>query len=63
MTSWNKDFLLDFIRIYKEEECFWKVKSVSYPDKQKREKSYQRLLSKVREQNRDAQKDVIIKKN
>ena len=62
MASWNKKFLLEFNRIYKETECLWKVKSDSYHDKQKREKSYQRLLSKVREQNPDAQKDVIIKK-
>ena len=62
MASWNKEFLLQFIRIYKKEECLWKVKSESYRDKQKREKSYQRLLSKVREQNPDAQKEVVIKK-
>ena len=63
MASWNKEFLLEFIRIYKEEECLWKVKSDSYHDKPKREMSYKGLLSKVREQNADAKKDVIIKKN
>ncbi|GFS18660.1 hypothetical protein ElyMa_006853600 [Elysia marginata] len=62
MTCWNKEFLLEFINMYREEECLWKVKSPSYYDKQKREKSYRRLLFKVREINPKAQRQDITKK-
>ncbi|RUS88486.1 hypothetical protein EGW08_003744 [Elysia chlorotica] len=62
MTSWNRESLLDFIRIYKEEECLWRVKSDGYHDKEKCEKSYQRLLLFMRQQYPGAQKDDIRRK-
>ena len=61
-ASWSKEFLLGFIRIYREEECLWKVKSESYHDKQKRDKSYEKLISFVRELYPGAEKDVVTKK-
>jgi len=40
IVTWSKDFLLDFIELFRQEECLWKVKSKDYYYRSKKDVSY-----------------------
>ena len=40
MATWSKDFLLEFIELFRQEECLWKVKSKDYYNRSKKDESY-----------------------
>ena len=39
--------LIEFIELYRSEECLWKIKSPSYSNRNLKEQAYQRLLQFV----------------
>jgi len=49
MATWSKDFLLEFIELFRQEECLWKVKSKDYYNRSKKDASYRTLIGKVQE--------------
>ena len=61
MTTWLKDFLLQFIELFRQ-ECLWKVKSKDYYNRSKKDASYKTLIGKVQEVEPDATRDTVVKK-
>ena len=62
MATWSKDFLLEFIELFRQEECLWKVKSKDYYNRSKKDASYGTLIGKVQEDEPDATRDTVVKK-
>jgi hypothetical protein len=63
MATWSKDFLLDFIELFRQEECLWRVKSKDYFNRSKKDSSYQILIGKLQEVEPDATRDTVVKKS
>lgn len=61
MTSWSKEQLLQFIDMYRSNECLWKIKSKEYNNKNLKEKSYAKLIRSVRGFDPKV-KDSVVKK-
>ncbi|KAG8295247.1 hypothetical protein J6590_083976 [Homalodisca vitripennis] len=61
MAAWTKDCLLEFIELFRGEECLWKITSKDYHNKTK-EESYKRLVEKVKEIHPDANNAVVTRK-
>ena len=47
MACWAHSALMEFIELYRSEECLWKIKSPSYSNRNLKEQAYQRLLQFV----------------
>jgi 5-methylcytosine-specific restriction endonuclease McrA len=62
MATWSKDFLLEFIELFLQEECLWKVTSKDYYNRSKKDASYRTLIGKVQEAEPDATRDTVVKK-
>lgn len=62
MSSWSKDFLLEFIELFRGQECLWKLTSKEYHNKNKREEAYKILVDKVKEIDKQADKQQVLKK-
>jgi hypothetical protein len=54
MATWSKDFLLEFIELFRAERCLWKVKSKGYYNRSKKDASYRTQIGKVHEGEPDA---------
>jgi hypothetical protein len=63
MATWSKDFLLEFIELFRQEESLWKVTSKDYCNRSKKDANYRTLIGKVQEVEPDATRDTVIKKN
>jgi hypothetical protein len=63
MATWSKDFLLEFIELFRQEECLRKVKSKDYYNRSKKDASYRTLIGKVQEVEPDATRDTVVKKS
>ncbi|KAL1488693.1 hypothetical protein ABEB36_014492 [Hypothenemus hampei] len=50
----GKQFIIDFIEIYREFPCLWRVKSVEYRDRIKKNQTYGVLLEKYKEMDNNA---------
>jgi len=61
MATWSKDFLLEFIELFRQEECLWKAKSKYYYNISKKDTSYRTLSGKVEEVEPDATRDTVVK--
>ena len=61
MATWSKDFLLEFIELFRQEECLWKVKSKDYYNRSKKDASYRTLIGKVQQVEPDAARDAVVK--
>ncbi|CAH2085195.1 unnamed protein product [Euphydryas editha] len=62
MVSWTKEFLLEFIELFKAQEPLWFIKSKDYYNKQKRNQCYDLLLEKLKSIDPNASRDTITKK-
>jgi FMN-dependent NADH-azoreductase len=62
MATWSKDLLLEFIELFRQEECLWKVTSVDYYNRSKKDASYRTLIGKVQEVEPDATRDTVVKR-
>ena len=63
MAAWSKDFLLEFIELFRQEECLWKVKSEDYYNRSRKDATYRTLIGKVQEVKPDATRDTVVTKN
>jgi hypothetical protein len=60
MATWSKDFLLEFIELFRAEECLWKVKSEYYYNRSNKDASYRTLIGIVQEVEPDATRDKVL---
>jgi hypothetical protein len=60
MPTWSKDSLLEFIQLFRQEECLWKVKLKDYYNKSKKDGRYRILIGKVQAVEPDATSVCII---
>lgn len=58
----SREFLSEFIDLYRENECLWKIKSKDYSDKHKKNAAYIILIDKLKEVEPEATKEMVIKK-
>lgn len=58
----SREYLTNFISLYKENSCLWKVKSKDYSDKQKKNAAYEVLIEKLKEVDPAANKDAVIRR-
>lgn len=49
VMEWSRDFVIEFIEVYKGLPCLWKVTSPEYKDRDKKSHAYNVLLEKGRE--------------
>jgi len=61
VATWPKDFLLEFIELFRQEECLWKIKSKDYYKRSKKDASYRTLIRKVQEIESDVTRDTVVK--
>ncbi|KAF5281638.1 hypothetical protein FQA39_LY17753 [Lamprigera yunnana] len=54
--------LEEFIATYRSEPCLWRIKSREYHDRDVREAAYDRLITKLKEIEPDANKSSVVKK-
>nr|CAH7721998.1 unnamed protein product [Callosobruchus chinensis] len=58
----NKRILEDFIEIYRNNPCLWKVKRKEYHDRAKKEAAYELLIKKLKEIEPNADKAAVVRK-
>lgn len=58
----NKDFLIEFIELYRSYPCLWKVKSQAYSNKLKKNQAYDVLVCKYRQVNHTATRETVVKR-
>ncbi|XP_066951270.1 uncharacterized protein [Macrobrachium rosenbergii] len=61
-TSADKQYWEEFIELYRQHPCLWKMKSKDYSDKGKRNKAYNVLAEKLRERDATATRVTVAKK-
>jgi len=62
LATWSKDFLLEFIKHFQQEECLWKVNSKDYYNGSKKDPSYLILIEKVHEVEPDSTRETAVEK-
>ncbi|GFO44945.1 hypothetical protein PoB_007145000 [Plakobranchus ocellatus] len=62
MASWSKEKVLQFIELYRSEECLWRLKSKDYSNRFLKEKAYKKLVAFVKTIDSAANKDHVLKK-
>ena len=55
----SREFLTEFIHMYREYPCLWKVKSKEYSDRVKKNLAYEHLTTKLKEIDPDANKEKL----
>lgn len=55
-------FLSEFIHLYRDNPCLWKIKSKEYSDKNKKNVAYEQLRIKLSEIDPEATKEAVVKK-
>lgn len=62
LRQWSREFFTEFIELYRNFPCLWKVKSSEYSDREKKNQAYAVLVNKFQEVDRAATKDTVTKK-
>lgn len=55
-------FWREFIEIYKQHPCIWKVKSKEYSDRNMKNAAYETLVNKLKEKDENANRESVVKK-
>jgi len=58
----SREFLTEFVHMYREYPCLWKVKSKEYSDRVKKNLAYEHLTKMLKEIDLDANKEKVVKK-
>jgi hypothetical protein len=56
----HREFLSEFIDLYRENQCLWRIKSQDYSDRNKKNLAYEALVEKLREIDLEANKEKVI---
>lgn len=59
---WTKAQTIEFIELFREKECLWRVKSKDYSNRLKKERAYDELLEFVKTFYPDANRDTVCSK-
>jgi len=65
IRQWSKEFTVDFIELYRNYPCLWRIKSSEYTEysgRNKRNNAYENLCSKLKEIDETATKETVVKK-
>lgn len=62
LRMFSHEFLIEFIDLYRENECLWKIKSKEYSDRNRKSQAYNILIGKLKEVEPDTDRDAVIKK-
>lgn len=62
MSSISREFLIDFLELYKSFPCLWYIKSKDYSDRDKKRQAYEILIEKYKEVDKAATKETVVKK-
>jgi len=62
LRSFTKDFMIEFIELYKSYPCLWKTKSKDYMNRSKKDAAYETLLKKLQEVEPNATKKTVKSK-
>uniref|UniRef100_A0A2A4JLJ7 MADF domain-containing protein n=1 Tax=Heliothis virescens TaxID=7102 RepID=A0A2A4JLJ7_HELVI len=58
----SREWLEEFITMYRNEPCLWQIKSKAYRDQRERDKSYSKLVEKLKEIDKNADEEAVKKK-
>ena len=58
MASWSKERIIEYLKLYRKQECLWNIKSKEYSNCFLQEKSDQLVLNFVSEFNKTSDKDT-----
>lgn len=58
----DRTFWREFIAMYKQHECIWKVKSKEYSDRNMNNAAYEKLVNKLKEKDENTNRDSVVKK-
>lgn len=59
IRSYSKEFISEFIELYKSYPCLWKVKAKEYMDRNKKNEAYKVLVQKLQEVEKNATKEMV----
>lgn len=62
MSKKEKEFLIEFIELYKTFPCLWKIKSREYSDRNAKSQAYEILVEKMRSVDESANRETVVKK-
>ncbi|XP_045462488.1 uncharacterized protein LOC123672444 isoform X1 [Harmonia axyridis] len=62
LRCFSREFLYEFIDLYKQFPCLWQVKNRDYSDRHKKNAAYKKMIKKVREVDKKATREKVIKK-
>ncbi|KAG8230157.1 hypothetical protein J437_LFUL010408 [Ladona fulva] len=62
LRCWNKERVIGFLKVYKENPCLWKVKSKEYTNKNLKNEAYEKLIAYCKPVFPEADKGFVIKK-
>ncbi|CAD7078408.1 unnamed protein product [Hermetia illucens] len=57
-----REFLIEFIELYRSFTCLWLVKSKEYSDRNKKDLAYIELVKKFKEFDPSADRNTVVKK-
>ncbi|KAL4719703.1 hypothetical protein ACJJTC_007892 [Scirpophaga incertulas] len=63
VRNYSKEFLTQFIDLYKSLPALWKIKSKEYSDRNKKNEAYHLMIEKLKEVEPNATRDTVTKKN
>ncbi|CAI6377402.1 unnamed protein product [Macrosiphum euphorbiae] len=62
VRCWSKEFLTDFLNIYKSFSCLWKSKSKDYSNKHLRNDAYDEMVNFCKPSFPEANREFVVKK-
>lgn len=58
----EKQFWAEFIELYRQNECLWRIRSKDYINKRKKNEAYELLAEKLKEKDSDATIETVKKR-
>ena len=58
----EKQFWAEFIELYRQNECLWRIRSKDYLNKLKKNEAYELLAEKLKEKDSDATIETVKKR-
>jgi hypothetical protein len=62
VRCWSKEFLIEFLNIYKSFSCLWKSKLKDYSNKHLRNNAYDEMVNFCKPSFSEANREFIVKK-
>jgi hypothetical protein len=60
IQSWPKEFLTEFINMYKSEMCLWKIKSKKYSNRNLKTQAYEKLINIMKTIYPEANREWVV---